>query len=352
MSDKLAYTVAEVAVLTGFSRSTATRIFERERGVLMLGTPERRGLEWIQSTTRKGKIMASFVEELQRDALNSKIKVSDLLRKAKAIAVKLELPELEKWTDNELNGYEGNAVPSYRIFVGQVQGDYPYWTTVRFANAETEETFSKQTVRDRVAEMESVVAQTKSLRVYFPLAPETKKQLSKSIRTSNDFRIETNTSTIAGILDAIRNTVLDWSLRLEKAGVKGEGLSFSNDERKKAHETQAVYNIGRIETFTGNMGSGSGNFTVEGNTINADSKAAIQDLIGRIRSSEGQLELKSAPAKSLNQALDGLQHEIGSSKPSTERVKEFLASIRNIAEGAVGSLTAQGILYELSKLMS
>jgi hypothetical protein len=341
MSDKLAYTVAEVAVLTGFSRSTATRIFERERGVLMLGTPERRGLEWIQSTTRKGKIMASFVEELQRDAFNSKIKVSDLLRKAKAIAVKLELPELEKWTDSELYGYEGYAVPSYRIFVGQVQGDYPYWTPVRFANAETEETFSKQTVRDRVAEMESVVAQTKSLRVYFPLAPETKKQLSKSIRTSNDFRIET-----------ITNTVLDWSLRLEKAGVKGEGLSFSNDERKKAHETQAVYNIGRIETFTGNMGSGSGNFTVEGNTINADSKAAIQDLIGRIRSSEGQLELKSAPAKSLNQALDGLQHEIGSSKPSTERVKEFLASIRNIAEGAVGSLTAQGILYELSKLMS
>ena len=39
--------------------------------------------------------MPSLVEELQRDALNANAKVSDLLRKAKAIAVKLELPELE-----------------------------------------------------------------------------------------------------------------------------------------------------------------------------------------------------------------------------------------------------------------
>jgi predicted transcriptional regulator len=39
MKDKQAYTVAEVAALTGFSRQTITRIFERERGVLILERP-------------------------------------------------------------------------------------------------------------------------------------------------------------------------------------------------------------------------------------------------------------------------------------------------------------------------
>ena len=34
------YSVAEVATLTGFSRQTVTRMFERERGVLILGRPE------------------------------------------------------------------------------------------------------------------------------------------------------------------------------------------------------------------------------------------------------------------------------------------------------------------------
>jgi AraC-like DNA-binding protein len=34
------YTVAEVAALTGLSRQTVTRMFEREKGVLILARPE------------------------------------------------------------------------------------------------------------------------------------------------------------------------------------------------------------------------------------------------------------------------------------------------------------------------
>jgi predicted DNA-binding transcriptional regulator AlpA len=40
MPDKLTYTVAEVAALTGFSRSTVIRMFEKERGVLIIERPE------------------------------------------------------------------------------------------------------------------------------------------------------------------------------------------------------------------------------------------------------------------------------------------------------------------------
>jgi predicted DNA-binding transcriptional regulator YafY len=36
-------TVAEVAELTGFSRDTITRMFEREKGVLILARPESGG---------------------------------------------------------------------------------------------------------------------------------------------------------------------------------------------------------------------------------------------------------------------------------------------------------------------
>jgi predicted transcriptional regulator len=40
MPDKMTYTVAEVAVLTGLSRQTVTEMFEHEQGVLILGRPE------------------------------------------------------------------------------------------------------------------------------------------------------------------------------------------------------------------------------------------------------------------------------------------------------------------------
>ena len=46
---KAAYTVREVAALTGFSRQTVTRMFEREPGVLVLERP---------STSRKRRCRA------------------------------------------------------------------------------------------------------------------------------------------------------------------------------------------------------------------------------------------------------------------------------------------------------
>lgn len=39
MLEKHALTVAEVAALTGFSRQTVTRLFEREPGVLVIARP-------------------------------------------------------------------------------------------------------------------------------------------------------------------------------------------------------------------------------------------------------------------------------------------------------------------------
>jgi len=41
MEERQAYTVQEVATLTGFAVGTITRMFEREKGVLILKRPER-----------------------------------------------------------------------------------------------------------------------------------------------------------------------------------------------------------------------------------------------------------------------------------------------------------------------
>jgi predicted DNA-binding transcriptional regulator AlpA len=41
MPEKLVLTIAEVSALTGLSRQTVTRMFEREKGVLILGRPEK-----------------------------------------------------------------------------------------------------------------------------------------------------------------------------------------------------------------------------------------------------------------------------------------------------------------------
>jgi len=40
MDEKQVYTVAEVAALTGYSRQTITRMFESEKGTLIIERPE------------------------------------------------------------------------------------------------------------------------------------------------------------------------------------------------------------------------------------------------------------------------------------------------------------------------
>jgi hypothetical protein len=299
--------------------------------------------------------MPSLVEELQRDSLNADVSVSDLLRKAKTIAVKLDLPDLEKWVENELNGYPPGDVPKYRIVVGQVKGRNPYhgWQPVQFPNSKAEELFSKRYVFQKAAELESVIANSGvEGHLQIPLAAEAKVLLRNATGFDCDFTVMVPASAAVGILDAVRNALLEWALKLEKSGVRGEGMSFSTDDRKKAHEAPAIYNIETIETFTGNMGSGSGNFIVKGNIINAGSKTAIEALVSKIRANESQLGLTPPSLQELHQALDNIQNEMTKPRTSASRINGLLASIRNIAEGAVGSLAAQGILYELSKLMS
>jgi hypothetical protein len=49
--------------------------------------------------------MASLVEELEQEAYDSKASLSNMLRKAKSIAVKLQLQQPIEWVEAELNGY-------------------------------------------------------------------------------------------------------------------------------------------------------------------------------------------------------------------------------------------------------
>ncbi len=58
--------------------------------------------------------MAKLVIELQKDCLNSKVSLTELLRKARFIAQKLDIAEMIDFCTNELEGYTKSAVPKYR----------------------------------------------------------------------------------------------------------------------------------------------------------------------------------------------------------------------------------------------
>ena len=56
------------------------------------------------------------------------------------------------------------------------------------------------------------------------------------------FVFNTSRSEIYRILSIVRNKILDWALLLEENEIIGEGMTFTDEEKKKAQDTQIINN--------------------------------------------------------------------------------------------------------------
>ncbi|MSO21625.1 MAG: hypothetical protein EXQ56_14465, partial [Acidobacteria bacterium] len=103
--------------------------------------------------------MDSSVIQLQQDALDHTVAVSDLLRKTLVISRKLALLELRAWAEQELSGYgKISDPPLYRMVRGEVRAWNPYggWIPVIFQNSEHAEMTSERFCGQSVPELEQL----------------------------------------------------------------------------------------------------------------------------------------------------------------------------------------------------
>ena len=125
--------------------------------------------------------MGSIVIELQQDALDRNVSISDLLRKTLVVAKKLHLSELEIWVNNELNAYEkAKDIPDYRQIRGEVKAWNPYhgWQPVVFEEHKKEEALSKRLCNQTIAEIESLLeGKTDNSSLQMPFSSKLEKQL-------------------------------------------------------------------------------------------------------------------------------------------------------------------------------
>jgi hypothetical protein len=102
--------------------------------------------------------MSSIIQELQSDALNQKISVTELLQKCLLVATKLGIVEFASWTRLELDGYRGREVPEYRIIYGEPKIFDPYhgYQPIFFEDPEDAEFISKMNFNQPIGEITAV----------------------------------------------------------------------------------------------------------------------------------------------------------------------------------------------------
>jgi len=300
----------------------------------------------VASSTSTG-----LVFELQADALNRSIPVSDLLRKALVVSKKLGVRHIENWLNHELNGYDATSeIPPYREIHGQIKVQNPYhgWQPVIFEDAEEAERFSKRKIGQPAGELDSLNA-GKNPTLQVPLPQEGINYLMAGMDVQLPPVLLVPSTEIVGILDAIRNLVLDFSLQLEQEGIHGEGMSFSKEEKQTAGQMtyNVINNIGSMQGSQIQQHS-SGDQTLN---LNPDMRA-IAEFVSKLRTSIDKLGLDQDSRKEVLAEIATTHSQAESPRPKRAVIVESMKTIRTIIEGAAGSVLATGFLAELAKLLS
>ena len=199
----------------------------------------------------------NLVNELQISAEKDDVLV--VLRKARRLASKLDRQDIADWLKAEQNGYGlGQTLPEYRkinsVLAMNTNGYVPAGFGMMMKGIQDVPGFGSFPVSlpDAIASILTMIESigqgrgvflsveegtetSRSLRSHFTINPMYERQIT--------FVMRLNTMQVKAIPEQIKDRVLDWACDLEAAGVNGEGMSFSAEEKAIAHTT--IFNIDR-----------------------------------------------------------------------------------------------------------
>jgi hypothetical protein len=293
-----------------------------------------------------------LVRKLQAEAANPDASVTNLLRIAKIAATKLNATDALVWIDRELNGYVRTKVkdlPEYRQLVGVPVAYNPYhgWQPIHFKDAKTAENLSLAPISFALGTIEKTVSEAGGGALFLPYPPELKLKLQQGLPFRTDLQISLERGQLWNIVDQVRNLILNWALELEKAGVLGEDMQFSEREKGDARPITHQYIIQNVGVL--------GDVTDQATVTNQQSATAnvdldqVRDFLQQANAAVSQLpKWEQDAARSI---LKDLDEELNCETPNPSKIQAMLSSLRKIAEGLAGNLTAQGIIAIIKNII-
>jgi hypothetical protein len=292
--------------------------------------------------------MSSIILEIQATATSAQPDTAVLLRKAKLAATKLNESQATSWISSEMDGYtcHPDELPSYRRLYGELRARNPYngLIPLETRNAELEQALSFAPVFQGIASIEdNLRSQDDDAVIQYTLGSKKKKWLYEHMNLPLEPVLQLHRSQLVGLVNAVVSKILDWSLELERAGVLGEGMSFTMDEKKSASPiTQNFFgsNIGQVGVMHDSARVQIGSQSA---AHHLDQQALIKFM------NEVELAKSLLPREiqeDVSQHIESLRNE-----PSEAGQRKLLVSLRSILEGAAGGVFAQGIIVAIGSML-
>jgi AbiTii len=172
--------------------------------------------------------------------------------------------------------------------------------------------------------------------------------LSESAGFKTEFGLLLQQQHVIGILDAVRNIILNWALKLEEEGILGEGFSFTQQEKAKAATTTT-----NINNFFAPVGNSQIQQSADNPTqimINSELDIErVRDFVNSLKDSLGQLGLNGEQEAELRAEIQTIESQVASPKPKKSILRESLASAGRLLENTTANVAAT-LIAKLSGL--
>jgi len=269
-----------------------------------------------------------------------------------AISSKLNQTQIEDWLRSEIFGFSPDGdVPEYRHVRLEPHFFNPYngWCPIIIGDTETSRPFTEATLYQSLGEIENLLnSDSDCAQITYAPALESflreNASLPGSLRFKFRIRGKLSKAFLYRIREHVQNTILDWLLELEKRGVTGKGMSFSEEEKKAASApSQTIYaqNVGVIAT--------SRDDSVQNISVNQMIEAPhVQALIKTVEPALALLPTREREEIEKNLSL--ANSEISSGNQS--KARQALEAAKRIAEGITGNVAAAGIVSLIAGLLS
>lgn len=182
--------------------------------------------------------MGSIVLELQNEIVSSNCDVVNILRKAHLVASKLKLADFDQWIQHELNGYpDEGSCPEYRKVRGSLKALNPYhgWIPTSIQNNEYEKRICERKLVNSISEIISLCQSSGNVLI-LDFSGEQLALFDKMADSLLPMRyaLHVPTTAVKDIEEKVKNTILEWTLKLESEGIVGENMVFSKTEKESA----------------------------------------------------------------------------------------------------------------------
>ncbi|OOE32468.1 hypothetical protein BZG04_15205 [Salinivibrio kushneri] len=255
----------------------------------------------------------SLLRDIQNSAIDANEPISTLLRKCKILAVRLGSEEFKSWVENELNGYfDRDEIPEYRIMSVGCKGHFSGGFGSGMHNAEIPSRCIPKDFREGlytsylaqpISSIESLIEDSDGGTVQEPWPSDVTAHFGMNMYQGMNclqaWKV-VPVNALVGILDMIRNKVLNFVLEIESEDPEAGDAPINSKPvaEEKVNQIFHTYITGNVQ----NVATGSNN--VSQHAIKNENNELFNELLNALINSSGTKESKDQIVGSVEEMRD------------------------------------------------